>query len=255
MKLQSNVYDGGQEPYGLERLEVLRGASSMLYGQLAPGGIINAISKRPTEQPLHEVNLEYGSYDRKQISADFGGPLTQDGTLLYRLTGLYRDAENWVDDTPDDKVYIAPAITWAPNDSTSLTVLASYQHVNTRFSTPLLYQDVASGTIPRNLFLGVPDFDRYESDMYTLGYLFEHEFDNGLKLRSKARYYAGRRAVGLHAGQFPARHRRACSIAGQACATRCPTASPPTTRSKRPSPSARWSTTVLAGSRLLPARL
>ncbi|QJP16866.1 TonB-dependent siderophore receptor [Starkeya sp. ORNL1] len=189
MKLQSNVYDGGQEPYGLERLEVLRGASSMLYGQLAPGGIINAISKRPTEQPLHEVNLEYGSYDRKQISADFGGPLTQDGTLLYRLTGLYRDAGNWVDDTPDDKVYIAPAITWAPNDSTSLTVLASYQHVNTRFSTPLLYEDVVSGTIPRNLFLGVPDFDRYESDMYTLGYLFEHEFDNGLKLRSKARYY------------------------------------------------------------------
>jgi iron complex outermembrane receptor protein len=189
MKLQSNVYDGGQEPYGLERLEVLRGASSMLYGQLSPGGVINAISKRPTEQPLHEVNLEYGSYDRKQISADFGGPLTQDGTLLYRLTGLYRDADNWVDDIPDDKVYIAPAITWNPNDSTSLTVLASYQHVNTRFSTPLIYQDVASGTIPRDLFLGSPDFDRYEGDMYTLGYLFEHEFDNGLKLRSKARYY------------------------------------------------------------------
>lgn len=190
MKLQSNVYDGGQEPYGLERLEVLRGASSMLYGQLAPGGIVNAISKRPTGEPLHEVNLEYGSYDRKQISADFSGPLTQDGTLLYRLTGLYRDADNWVDDIPDDKVYIAPAITWNPNDSTSLTVLASYQHVNTKFSTPLRYQDVASGTIPRSLFLGDPGFDRYESDMYTIGYLFEHEFDNDLKFRSKARYYA-----------------------------------------------------------------
>ena len=69
----------------------------MLYGQLGPGGVINGISKRPTDTPLHEVNVEYGSYDRKQISGDFGGPLNADGTMLYRLTGLVRDADNWVD--------------------------------------------------------------------------------------------------------------------------------------------------------------
>jgi iron complex outermembrane receptor protein len=190
MKYQSNVYDGGQEPYGLERVEVLRGASSMLYGQLTPGGIVNAISKRPMQTPLHEVNVEYGSYDRKQVSGDFSGPLNDDGTLLYRLTGLFRDADNWVEQTPDDKVYIAPALTWQPDAATSLTVLANYQHVNTRFATPLLYSDVSTGRIPRDLFLGEPEFDRYKGDVYSIGYDFRHEFDDGLKLHHSARYYA-----------------------------------------------------------------
>lgn len=189
MKLQSNVYDGGQEPYGLERVEVLRGASSVLYGQLTPGGIINGVSKRPTPEPLHEVNLEYGSYEKKQMSFDFSDALDTGDTLRYRLTGVMRDAGNWVNDVPDDKTYIAPALTWQPDGATSLTLLSSYQHVNTRFATPLHYADVGSGRIPRDLFLGEPDFDLYKADLYTLGYLFEHEFDNGLKLRQNARYF------------------------------------------------------------------
>lgn len=189
MKLQSNVYDSAQEPYGLERVEVLRGASSVLYGQLAPGGVVNAISKRPTPAPLHEINLEYGSYDRKQASFDLSDALTPDGTLRYRLTGLVRDADSWVRHVPDDKVYIAPAITWQPNEATSLTLLASYQHVNTRFITPLYWNDVATGRIPRKLFLGEESFDRFVGDAYTIGYAFEHRFDETLKLRQNARYY------------------------------------------------------------------
>jgi iron complex outermembrane recepter protein len=189
MKYQSNVYDGSQEPYGLERLDILRGASSMLYGALTPGGAINAVSKRPTDTPLHEINLEYGSYDRKQASGDFSGALDKDGTLLYRLTGLVRDADNWVDDIPDDKVYIAPALTWRPSDKTELTALSNYQYVDTRFATPLMLGDVASDRIPRDEFLGNTDFDTYQSETYSLGYLLDHEFDNGVKLHHKARYF------------------------------------------------------------------
>lgn len=189
MKLQSNVYDGGQEPYGLERIEVLRGASSMLYGQLAPGGVINAISKRPVDQPLHEVNVEYGSYDRKQLSADFGGPLTEDGVLSYRLTGLVRNADSWVENTPDNKVYIAPALTWKPDEATSLTLLGSYQHVHTRFAPPYLLADITSGALSRDTFTGLDGFDRYTTDTYTAGALFEHEFDEGVTLRSGLRYF------------------------------------------------------------------
>lgn len=190
MQFQSNVYGGGQEPYGLERVEVLRGPASILYGQMSPGGVVNAISKRPTLETLREVNLEYGTYDYKQLSADFGGKLTEDGTLTYRLTGLYRNADNWVENTPDDKVYIAPALTWSPTDDTSLTLLASYQHVDTGFATPLLYTDVSAGNIPRNEFLGIEGFDSYVSDSYTMAALFEHSFDNGVTFRSNNRYYA-----------------------------------------------------------------
>lgn len=189
MKFQSNVYDGGQEPYGLERIEVLRGASSMLYGQLGPGGVVNAISKRPTADPLHEVSVEYGRYGRKQVSTDHGGALTGDGVLSYRLTGLLREADNWVDGTNDDKRYIAPALTWRPDATTSLTLLGGYQEADTKFASPLLYGDVDGGTIPRSLFLGEPGFDRYESDVYHLGYVFEHSPTDAVTLRSAARYY------------------------------------------------------------------
>ena len=189
MKLQSNVYDGGIEPYGLERIEVLRGASSMLYGQLGPGGVVNAISKLPTATPLHEINLEYGSYDRKQISADFGGPIGSDGTWSYRLTGLWRDADNWVHHVPDDKRFIAPALTFRPSESTSLTVLGSLQQVRTKFAPPMPYADLRRGRIPRDLFIGEPGYDRYESDVYTAGYLFEHRFNDTFKLRHNVRYF------------------------------------------------------------------
>jgi iron complex outermembrane receptor protein len=189
MKFQSNVYDGGQEPYGLERVEVLRGASSVLYGQLAPGGVVNGVSKRPTDTALREVNVEYGSNNRKQISGDFGGPVTDDGVLTYRLTGLLRNADNWVDNTPDNKAYIAPALTWNPDDATSLTVLSSYQHIHTRFATPLLYSDVSAGNIPRDAFLGIDGFDKYNIDMYAIGTIFQHEFDNGVKFSNSNRYF------------------------------------------------------------------
>ncbi|HWU65148.1 MAG TPA: TonB-dependent siderophore receptor [Ensifer sp.] len=189
MKLQSNVYDGGQEPYGLERVEVLRGASSTLYGQLAPGGVVNAVSKRPVDTPLHEVNIEVGSYGRKQVSTDFGGPIDKDGVATYRLTGLVRQSSNWMYYTPDDKVYLAPAVTLKPDEATSLTLLGSYQHVNTLFSPPYLLADIKSGALSRSTFTGIQGFDRYVTDTYTIGAMFEHDFDGGPKLRSNLRYF------------------------------------------------------------------
>lgn len=189
MKLQSNVYDGGQEPYGLERVEVLKGAASVLYGQLGPGGVINAISKRPTPTRFGEVNVEYGSYQRRQISADLGGPLTADGQFSYRLTGLLRKSETEVKHVGDDKVYIAPALTWAPTAATSLTLLGYYQQIRTRFAAPMPYANTRFNQIPRDLFIGEPAYDRYDSDQYALGYLFEHNFTDALKLRHSLRYF------------------------------------------------------------------
>lgn len=189
LKLQSNVYDGNMEPYGLERIEVLKGAASVLYGQLTPGGVVNAVSKLPTATPFHEINVEGGSYDRKQISGDFSGPLTADGTWSYRLTGLLRDAENWVRYTPDDRRYIAPSITWSPSADTSLTLLGTYQEIRTRFAPPMPAANTLNGQIPRNLFIGEPNYDRYNNNSYTLGYFFEHAVSDNVKIRHKLRYF------------------------------------------------------------------
>ncbi|PKD78733.1 TonB-dependent siderophore receptor, partial [Escherichia coli] len=92
-----NIYNGRQELYGLERVEFLKGAASVLYGAAPPGGVINTVSKRPTTEPLHELNVEAGNFRRKQISGDFGGALDDEGKWSYRLTALKRDSDTFID--------------------------------------------------------------------------------------------------------------------------------------------------------------
>lgn len=189
MRLGPNVYGTVQEPYGLERVEVVRGAASVLYGQLTPGGLVNTVSKRPTDEPLHELNIGYGSYNRRFLSGDFGGRLTEDGTVTYRLTGLWRDSDSWIDHVEDNRRYIAPAITWRPTQDTSLTLLASYQRTETQFSPPMPFTALSSGAVPRDFFNGEPGFDRFQVDAYTAGYLLEHAFSDRVTFRSSARYF------------------------------------------------------------------
>lgn len=193
LRLQNNSYDGIQEPYGLERVEVIRGAASVLYGQLSPGGMVNGVSKRPTETPLHELQLQAGSTDRKQIAADFSGALPGSDTLSYRLTLLSRNSDTQQDHLNDDKLYIAPALTWRPDENTSLTLLSFYQKSDTRFPAPLPYQlvkGVGDGAfkIGRHDFIGEPDYDDMNGEMSALGYEFTHHFDEHFTLNHKLRY-------------------------------------------------------------------
>ncbi|GAA0573398.1 TonB-dependent siderophore receptor [Halomonas salifodinae] len=195
LRLQNNSYDGIQEPYGLERVEVIRGANSVLYGQLSPGGMVNGISKRPTRAPFHELNLQLGEHDRRQISADSSGPLAGSDTLSYRLTMLGRDSDTQQDHIHDDRLYIAPALTWRPNEDTSLTLLSFYQESDTRFSAPLPYRlvqgvgDDGGHTIGRHDFIGEPDYDVMDGDMWAIGYEFEHRFDERTRLSHSLRHY------------------------------------------------------------------
>lgn len=192
LRLQSNSYDGVQEPYGLERVEVVRGAASVLYGQLSPGGLVNAVSKRPTFTPLREVGLQLGNHSRKQVTADFGGALADD--VAYRLTFLGRDSDTAQRFIQDDKIYFAPSLTWQPSAATSLSLLSFYQKTNTRFSAPLPYQLVdghATGPyrISRGAFIGEPGYDEMKGEMFALGYELDHTFSDSLKLSHRARYF------------------------------------------------------------------
>jgi iron complex outermembrane receptor protein len=191
-KYTVNIFNGQQEPYGLERIELLKGAASVLYGSAAPGGIINTVSKRPGSTPLHELNAEVGSFSRKQVSGDFGGPLDKGGEWSYRLTFVKRDSNTFVDYTPDDRLFIAPALKWQPNASTSLTILADYQKDRSAYVYGLPEEGTilpnANGRFPRNLFAGEPGYDRFTLRRLSIGYLFEHALNDRLKLRNSLRY-------------------------------------------------------------------
>lgn len=186
------------EVYGLERVEVLRGPSSVLYGAGATGGIINAITKRPTFGDLGgEVALQLGNFDRKQFQGDVAGTLNDAGTLAGRFVGLVRESGMQTDYIDDDRVYLAPSISWQGERST-LTVLASYQHDKTASSQqflPVVATLNAPAGSPRldpSTFLGDRDFDKLDSRVYSVTALFDHSFSDSISLRSAVRYLDGK---------------------------------------------------------------
>lgn len=181
------------EPYWAERIEIIRGPSSVLYGQNIPGGTINAVSKRPTATPQGELRLQLGSYNRREIAGDVSGPLDSEGKLLYRVTGLALDSNTQVDHVPDGRTFIAPALTWRPSADTSLTLLSHFQRIrtsNTRGALPAAGTLLSNpnGRIPTSTFVGEPDFNHYDQDQWTVGYLFEHRIDDTFTVRQNARY-------------------------------------------------------------------
>lgn len=183
----------GVEPYAMERIEVLRGPASMLYGQTPVGGIVNSVSKLPLATSHNEVTIQYGSFDFKQFMVDSTGKLTDDGKWLYRVVGLARDAGTQVDYVDNDRLMIAPSITYRPTDDTSITLLANLRQDNTGSTQQFLPQ---IGTLVPNkfgqratfsTFVGEPD-DYYNTRSQALTLFFDHKFNEDLKLHSVTRY-------------------------------------------------------------------
>lgn len=181
------------ENYGTERIEVLRGPASVLYGQNGPGGMVNVVSKRPKAEPMRELQMQLGDHSRRQLAADFSGPLDDDGRLLYRITGLVRDAKLSSGDLPNDRVYIAPSVTWQASSDTSLTLLSEFLRMragsvwNSYPAAGTLLPN-SNGAIPVSTFIGERDFNRYNQDQWMLGYLFEHRLDATWTIRQNTRY-------------------------------------------------------------------
>lgn len=181
------------EPYALERVEVLRGPSSMLYGQAPTGGIINGVSKLPSEIPYREIVVEYGSFDFKQVKLDMTGKLTDDGKWLYRVVGVARDADTQVDFVENDRLMLAPSLTYRPTNDTSITVLGNFRDDHSG-STQQFYP--AIGTLTPNVngqrvstssFNGLPG-DYYDTESQSVTAIVDHKFSNDLKLHHASRY-------------------------------------------------------------------
>lgn len=180
------------EFYSLESVEVLKGPASVLYGQAELGGIVNAVSKLPKATPSREVEVQIGSYNRKQIGIDFTGPANEDGTLLYRLVALKRNSDTQVDYVNDDAQMLMPSLTWRPNADTSVTVLYTYQQNNSVVSSQFLPMKGTlipggQGYIPSSRFAGEPGWDRYDTKKNELTLLGEHRFNETWKAKANLR--------------------------------------------------------------------
>lgn len=179
------------ELYGMERVEVLRGPASVMYGQGNPGGMINQISKRPTFDRFGEVGIQVGNFDTYGTFFDVGGPVGDSDDFAYRLTGVGRLANQQVEQLDNDRLFIAPAFTWKPDEDTSLTILTSVQHDNPGSPSglpPALTINATGKPLGRDFFVGDKDFDHSNRNLTNLGYEFEHRFDNDWTFRQNVRY-------------------------------------------------------------------
>lgn len=115
------------EPYGLERVELLKGPSSILYGEAPPGGLVNAVSKRPTAEPQGEIELQVGNKGHRQIGIDTSGPVSGRDDMRYRVVGMVREGDGELDGTDMDRYYFAPSLAVDVSEDTTVTFLASVQ--------------------------------------------------------------------------------------------------------------------------------
>jgi iron complex outermembrane receptor protein len=184
---------GGVEPYAYERIEVLRGPSSVLYGQMSPGGAVNLVSKRPNSDTLREAQVTIGHPRYTQMAFDLGGSIDAEGQFLYRVVGLGRTADGQMDFQDDDRAFIAPTLTWRPNRDTRLNLFVQYQRDQDALRPlPLppsgTLHPSAHGRIPRDRVLGEPAFDAFEREQFSTGYEFEHRLNKTWSIKQNLRY-------------------------------------------------------------------
>ncbi|MEH2433283.1 MAG: TonB-dependent siderophore receptor [Nostoc sp.] len=179
---------GFPELSNLERVEVLKGPASILYGEIDPGGVINLVSKQPLAEPFYEAELQVGSQPFVRPRFDISGPLTTDGKVLYRLNALYQYSESFRNyDNDIDRFSVAPIVTWKIGDRTNLTFNLEY----TKDNGPADFGIVASNNgivnVPRSRVSNNPN-DTIENTYLSVGYNLEHKFSDNWTIRNAFRY-------------------------------------------------------------------
>ncbi len=180
------------EPYGLERVEVMRGPASVLYGQGQPSGVIGLVTKRPSQKPIHEFQAQGGSFEQRNGAFDFGGPMTDDRTLLYRFTGLLREGGNGIDFSNEKRAFLSGAVTWRPTAETEITAFSLHQKNQGKWNYGLPAYGTAlpnpHGRIPVTRFIGEPDFTRTDTELTLAGYNLQHHATDSLTFRQNLQY-------------------------------------------------------------------
>lgn len=192
-----------RETANLERIEVLKGPASVLYGNLEPGGVVNLVTKKPLSEPYYSAELLVGSYGFYQPNIDLSGPLNTDRTLVYRLNGVYESNDGFrdfdeviagsalerrsTDDQNVERVFVAPVLTWDISDKTALTLEFDYLNDERPFDDGLVAIGTGVAEVPSDRVFQNPDAVRTVEE-FGAGYQLEHRFSENWTLRNAFRF-------------------------------------------------------------------
>ncbi|POA78054.1 TonB-dependent siderophore receptor [Pseudomonas sp. DP16D-R1] len=194
LPLPNGVYaNPKQETWNLDRLALLRGPASSLYGQTPPGGLLDMVSRRPGAESSNEIQLQYGSDNHRQINFASTGKIDDEGQFLYSLSGVVRDSGTQIDHVDNKRYNIAPSLTWNIDEDTRFTLLTQFTRDDTGITSQFLpiqgtRIDMPFGDVSHHKNLGDPDWEYYDRTYYALGYAFEHRFNDVWQFRQNLRY-------------------------------------------------------------------
>lgn len=174
-----------EDPFAYERVEVLRGANSTLFGPADPGGSVNFVSKQPRFNSFGQGYVTYGSFDHKEVGIDVGDALNDSKTLAGRFTAKKQDSEREYDHSQDDNQLVMGGLTWAPTEFTSATIILD--HLKTE-SSPNSGGYPLDREYDRDEFFGEPSYNFHEVERTSLSGNITHDFDNGFVVRGNLRY-------------------------------------------------------------------
>ncbi|MEI9603537.1 ferrichrome porin FhuA [Enterobacter hormaechei] len=194
MKMQGNFYnDAVIDPYMLERAEIMRGPVFVLYGKSSPGGLLNMVSKRPTTEPLKEIQFKAGTDSLFQTGFDFSDAIDDDGVYSYRLTGVARSNNAQQENKGEQRYAIAPSFSWRPDDKTTFTFLSYFQNEPETGYYGWLPKEGTVDPLPNGDRLST-DFNEgaknntYSRNQKMVGYSFDHEFNDTFTVRQNLRF-------------------------------------------------------------------
>ncbi|QXH47590.1 TonB-dependent siderophore receptor [Pseudomonas xanthosomatis] len=174
-----------EDPFAYERIEILRGANSTLFGPADPGGSVNFVTKQPRFEQFGQGYVTYGSYNHRETGIDVGDSLNESNTVAGRFTAKMQNSDREYEHSQDDNRFVMGGLTWAPTDYTSATVILDYLKTN---SSPNSGGYPLDKEYDRDKFYGEPSYNYHDVERTSLSSNITHDFDNGFVLRGNLRY-------------------------------------------------------------------
>ena len=191
-----NQLNHSRDAVSIERIEVLKGPASVLYGQLQPGAVVNIVTKQPLDRFAAEASLEAGRYDFYRGALDVTGPLTDSGAARFRLTAAYEDADAFVDFWGKEHVFVSPVLAFNPGESTTVTLEALYSKDDwTAFFNGLPAEGSVlpnpNGPLPKNRGYADPSWDGTVRENTDVNVRIEHLFSDSIAYRGSVSWTRG----------------------------------------------------------------
>ncbi len=175
-----------EEMANVDRVEVLKGPGSILYGRAEPGGIINFVTKQPLDTPYYSLRQQFGSYDHYRTDIDATGPLTKNKDLAYRVNFAYQTNDSIANYAGQERVFAAPMLRWNISDKTVSTFKLEYSDIKTKAAPQLLLNANGQQVPYQSRRLNLSEPWAYTNDQYVLFSMnTAHQFNENWSLRHR----------------------------------------------------------------------